>query len=249
MKLTFSPPQFPCTNCGQPIHPSRVVKLFCADLCKNEADYVRYHRRCILDGRVDQPDIQFALRTKRAFILSGGYSSKERHLPNKIRDLVLQRNKGLCQVCGKAGTEIDHINGSNDELSNLQLLCQKCHNEKTALSLKPLDKNDPQYDKNVRKAEELNVRVHAIDPLQECDDQDQWPNTYRTILNQRKQEYYQAVGMALLPLVEQSLSARKIAVLLNGQNIVTFSGNGKWEHKAVSKIMKIVDSKQSDKTE
>jgi hypothetical protein len=61
----------------------------------------------------------------------------------RISDLVVQRlmtrSDGCCQVCGlvlKDSYEVDHIvpraaGGSNQE-SNLQLLCMKCHREKTS---------------------------------------------------------------------------------------------------------------------
>ena len=59
----------------------------------------------------------------------------------KLRKVVLIRDKYLCQVCLKAGrltsaTTVDHIlgkaAGGMDELDNLQSLCDPCHHQKTA---------------------------------------------------------------------------------------------------------------------
>ncbi|GHB30560.1 HNH endonuclease [Salinicola rhizosphaerae] len=59
----------------------------------------------------------------------------------RIRDRVLQRDKGLCQACLRAGrvtpaTEVDHIvnleSGGTDDDSNLEAICSPCHKAKTA---------------------------------------------------------------------------------------------------------------------
>ena len=57
-----------------------------------------------------------------------------------VRDVAMNRDCGLCQVCRRAGTataatEVDHIigkaKGGTDELSNLQAICRSCHKAKT----------------------------------------------------------------------------------------------------------------------
>ena len=59
----------------------------------------------------------------------------------RVRAAVIARDKGLCQVCLKAGIitqarEVDHIvnkaSGGGNEWSNLQALCKRCHRVKTA---------------------------------------------------------------------------------------------------------------------
>ena len=58
----------------------------------------------------------------------------------KARELALQRDCGLCQVCARAGrvtlaAEVDHVvpkfEGGTDDLGNLQGICRACHKLKT----------------------------------------------------------------------------------------------------------------------
>lgn len=59
----------------------------------------------------------------------------------KLRKVVLQRDAGLCQPCRTKGTLtpaniVDHIipkaEGGFDDMDNLQVICRRCHIEKTA---------------------------------------------------------------------------------------------------------------------
>ncbi len=59
----------------------------------------------------------------------------------KLRELVLRRDGGLCQVCLAAGNitsarEVDHVTpkaeGGTEDLANLQAICKPCHQAKTA---------------------------------------------------------------------------------------------------------------------
>ncbi|HIF9075746.1 TPA: HNH endonuclease [Photobacterium damselae] len=80
-----------------------------------------------------------------------GWGSYQQQNPNRIyntarwrrtRNIVLHRDKGLCQNCLKQGRYIsanhcDHIisianGGSVWDIKNLQMLCKKCHEKKTA---------------------------------------------------------------------------------------------------------------------
>ena len=58
----------------------------------------------------------------------------------KLRERVLRRDGGLCSACVRKGlvelaTTVDHIvpkaKGGSDDLSNLQSLCESCHDDKT----------------------------------------------------------------------------------------------------------------------
>ena len=70
-------------------------------------------------------------------VIGGGHGSKW----DSIRARVLKRDKGLCQLCLRAGVvreakTVDHIipkaHGGTDADSNLQSLCWPCHKAKTA---------------------------------------------------------------------------------------------------------------------
>lgn len=68
---------------------------------------------------------------------------RHRRLPERVYDaqwrhlrlVVLQRDQGRCQQCGKPGNEVDHIQsvrlGGKTTLDNLQTLCKRCHSAKT----------------------------------------------------------------------------------------------------------------------
>jgi 5-methylcytosine-specific restriction protein A len=73
----------------------------------------------------------------------GGKSRHERGYGtawDKLRKVVLQRDRHLCQLCKEAGrvrvgTHVDHIlakaNGGSDDLTNLRVVCASCHALKT----------------------------------------------------------------------------------------------------------------------
>ena len=68
------PPPFICLNSDQSFEVTGQVKLFCSELCKEEAKFVRYFRRCSHDGRINQADVQEALEIRFAHIMAGGLS-------------------------------------------------------------------------------------------------------------------------------------------------------------------------------
>lgn len=49
----------------------------------------------------------------------------------KIRARIIERDRGLCQLCGNEGNHVDHIQersqGGGDEDDNLRLLCRNCN--------------------------------------------------------------------------------------------------------------------------
>jgi 5-methylcytosine-specific restriction endonuclease McrA len=60
------------------------------------------------------------------------------NIPDAVRKYVLERDGGQCQSCGKNAREaqlhIDHIiplaKGGSNDISNLQVLCQQCNQNK-----------------------------------------------------------------------------------------------------------------------
>lgn len=66
-----------------------------------------------------------------------GYASRRWR---RIRELVIERDGGSCQICGRLGRQVAHIRdrrlGGSDDPSNLRLLCDSCHSRETALETK-----------------------------------------------------------------------------------------------------------------
>ncbi len=172
---------FPCLNCGQSV---RKAKLYCSELCAQEASFVRYVRGCYRDGRDQQPDVQAAIQIKLAMILGGGYPEQERQLPKSVREAVFKRDKGRCQKCGQPGDQIDHICGSSNDMNNLQLLCRACHNQKTKDSFVRITAES--HPKEWAKVKNLYCRIETTEPIQPCDGED-WENIWRQILSERRQ--------------------------------------------------------------
>ncbi len=171
---------FPCLNCDELI--PRAV-LFCSDCCQQEASYVRYSRACIADGRIEREDVQEALRIKLALILGGGYPISLRRVSDDIRSAVIERDQGQCRKCGGPANQIDHICGSENTLDNLQLLCLKCHNEKTTAGFTRITPET--HPEEWKKAQSLRARVRTPKPTRLCDDSD-WKNLWQVIQKARR---------------------------------------------------------------
>ena len=173
-----------CLNCDGLIPPHvRPGTLFCSEICKQRADTVRYGRRVNRDGRIRDPLVAEALRTKMAFaVTDGGYPSTLRELDLDTRNAVVERDGGRCVLCGQPGIEIDHIAGSSSELSNLQLLCHDCHMAKTQENFRPIEPGS-QADKIWS---ELMARINSPEPMHECDNEVTWPSRWRQIAAERR---------------------------------------------------------------
>jgi 5-methylcytosine-specific restriction endonuclease McrA len=109
---------------------------------------IRYIRNCHGDGRDRRPDVQEAIRTRIAMVLSGGYPERERRLAEKIRAEVLERAGGRCEQCGRvldfdgstgdqdAMATIQHVMGNSSDLSNLKAWCWRCNMDDAQNSLR-----------------------------------------------------------------------------------------------------------------
>lgn len=177
---SLTPICLPCVNCDQPISLTTQVRLFCSEVCGDEARFVRYVRRCTGDGRIKRPDVREAIKIKFAHILSGGYPAKERRLSKSQREAVFSRDEWRCQECGQPGTTIDHVSGSSNEIENLRLLCRACHNKKTASGFVEIA---PEQKEQVKR---LRSRTQTKVPQRSCDDEQQWPTLYRRLMKSRR---------------------------------------------------------------
>lgn len=174
---------FHCVNCFSVIEETRNVRAYCSELYGQEADWVRYARRCHADGRDRQSDVKQALRIRLALVLGGGYPKLVRQLPESARRAVFERDGGRCRICGEPGTEIDHGSGNSADLANLQLLCDSCHNKKTISSFVKITKEShPQV---WARREALIQRAMASQPLRLCDAEN-WSVMQRELLTSRR---------------------------------------------------------------
>jgi 5-methylcytosine-specific restriction endonuclease McrA len=166
----------------------RQVKLFCSEACGDEAKLVRYARRCISDGRINQPDVQEAIQIRIAHALSGGYSERERRVLPSLRSAVIARDGGRCRKCGQPGTDIDHIHSSSNELDNLQLLCGTCHNKKTKARFVEITPELERYSEINAKRDSLHLRIEASVPQRPCDDEKKWSTSHLQFMTERREK-------------------------------------------------------------
>ena len=111
--------------------------------------------------------MQYAITVRLAQIAAGGYHERKRALSPEQRSEVFSRYKGQCVLCGAPGTEVDHIRGSSNEPSNVQLLCTPCHRKKTELSFRAATSQEI-----AEVFEPIRKRATAPAPLQPSDTPD-----------------------------------------------------------------------------
>ena len=182
-----------------------------------------------------------AIRIRRAHLLSGGYSRLQRDISNELRDRVIKRDKRLCRMCKRPGKEIDHINGDSKSLHNLQLLCSKCHREKTISSLKNYDEDTPNFKILQDKARELDLRVYIKDPLLPCDDETDWKKKKTEIIDERRKCFFHSLKCMFRG--KNKLSQIKTAQFLNENKIPNFSGYNKWNRESAKNLLEHLYSK------
>ncbi|MBT9605750.1 HNH endonuclease signature motif containing protein [Microbacterium sp.] len=197
-----------CANCLTEL-PIDIQGLYCSTWCQEVAAHVRYLRRVFRDGRFTDPDVQLAIHTKNAFLLVGGYRSLGRKLTPRLRAEVRVRDGGRCQQCGKAGAEVDHIQGNSDELENLQLLCLDCHHEKTAQNLVPASDNSKRLLKALMK-----TRVQPGDPQLLTDDEQEWNGIWRRLQSERKERFNERLRAADIRVRRDDSHAKKVLAFL-----------------------------------
>lgn len=176
----FSAFPFQCANCSSVIEGT---KMYCSQLCSQEAEWVRYVRRCRRDGRDQRSDVIEVIRIRLAHILAGGYDKLARKLLDSVREAIIKRDQGRCRVCGQPADEIDHISGSSSDPDNLQLLCDLCHNKKTVASFVRITKDS--HPEAWEKAQLLKRRAAAKGPLQLCDSEE-WGELQKQLLQKRR---------------------------------------------------------------
>lgn len=181
-----------CLNCEAPLIGATQSMLFCGSYCQEESKYVRYHRRVLRDGRINQQDVAGALQTRRALLLGGGYNQRARQLSPKVRESVFTRTGGRCAKCGAEATEIDHIystfpDGLNHP-DNLQPLCRSCHDLKTQAGMVPLfELSDVDRAAAERRIFEWEMRIQTPTPRRPSDDELNWEKVWRQLSRERRE--------------------------------------------------------------
>lgn len=161
-----------CPNCDGPILDG--PKLFCTEQCSQTAGLVRWWRNILVNGKIDDIDIQDLVHMRLVKTVKGGYPRKERHLDPVQRYEIFERDKGLCVQCKQPGKEIDHIHGSSADPSNLQLLCRLCHEDKTYRELDKLETPE-----EIAAAKVIEARATSTAPVRVCDDPAIWNDIWR----------------------------------------------------------------------
>lgn len=177
----------PCVECGAPIELTGYPRLYCSDRCRQILKLIHYGRRVFRDGRLDNdPFVKDAIGMRIAHIMAGGYRETARGLPSNVRQAIVTRDGGQCQLCGEAATQIDHIVGDSSDPSNLRALCAACN---MAAAKKQMVRASPKQQRVIGGFVE---RMVAEPPLFGRDDELAWDSAYRSIKSQRREEMRQA---------------------------------------------------------
>lgn len=169
-----------CLNCDGPVDDGA---NFCSPLCVQTAKTIRYGRAVYADGRIELPDVAEALRIKLASVLGGGYPEAERRVSSARRAAVFTRDGGICQLCHDApATQVDHLDGSSDDLENLRGVCDSCHRGRTLASVRAATPAEVLIGIGIR------ARIDAASPLRACDDHETWAGTWRSLQRDRRRQ-------------------------------------------------------------
>ncbi len=170
-----------CVNCDAVLDQPR---LFCTEACQQQAGLVRYLRRTIEDGRILDNEILEAVGTRIVILNGGGYPARARKISQARRDEIILRDRSVCQICGKPGTEIDHIDGSSDDPANLRLLCGPCNRRRVEIAIRTVTANsDPELFAYIEAlAEDTAHRAAAGLPIRFVDDAG-WSTQWRIVQN------------------------------------------------------------------
>lgn len=151
------------------------------------ASFVRYARRIVRDPiRSVDPDVKEAIQVRQAILIGGGYPERARHLTDEQRAAIIERDDGKCVRCGEPANQIDHIAGSSNDPSNLQLLCFRCHNAKTRQAFVPASPEQ------ITWAKELwDTRIFVDQPVRLCNDDQHWDSPCRKLKSERSERLWE----------------------------------------------------------
>jgi hypothetical protein len=169
-----------CPNCDRA--PGEAESLFCGELCRQEASFVRYVRSAIATGRIaNRGVLRLGLGTQLIMLANGGYATRARTVAPDVRVAVRKRESGRCRLCGDPGTAIDHIAGDDSRIANLQLLCTECNTNKMAAGVVVItrESHPESFAFIERQRKRLAARSASERVLRICDDEQEWKAQWR----------------------------------------------------------------------
>ncbi len=175
-----------CANCDAALEIENQT-LFCGEFCTQLASFVRYARRVVRDPvRSVDSEVREAIRTRMAILIGGGYPERARRLTDEQRSAIIERDEGKCVRCGEPANEIDHIAGSASDPSNLQLLCDRCHNAKTKQAFVPASPEQSAWARDLWE-----TRIFVEQPTRLCDDDQRWDSVWRKLKSERGERLWE----------------------------------------------------------
>jgi len=234
---------FPCVNCDGPIPWERRIKVYCTTFCREQVKHIRWMRSTIYRGVWDDPEVAEARKIRIAHLNSGGYMSLGRRIPIESRHAVRDKFQDICAQCGEDAIdgEIDHISGSSNSLENLQLLCSKCHREKTLANIRPIPPDDPRIGEIEILHEELHERAFSFQAKKICDNHISWSEKEPKLRKTRKLEYFRFLAPVVKPMIESGMSKNAIKQRLNEIGIPTISGYYEWSKDATREMIRSLE--------
>ncbi|MFK0297146.1 HNH endonuclease [Streptomyces sp. NPDC090442] len=168
-----------CANCDAqlPDDLSHRPVLFCSTGCAQLAESIRYRRKLRSEGREDDTEAMYGFRMKFLQALAGGY--RNIRTTSEVRQAVIERAAGSCEMCGALGAQVDHIDGPPQQLGNLQLLCLDCHRAKAEAWLRPASAEE-----RARIEHIFATRIRPAEPTRLCDDSE-WVASWRGLRRER----------------------------------------------------------------
>lgn len=95
-----------CPNCDAVVSSTR--SPYCSDFCREQAAFVRQFRKSVAEESIFDVERQMGMGQALWNLQGGGFPRRQTMVPVKVLAKVIERDGGVCQVCGAPATEIDH---------------------------------------------------------------------------------------------------------------------------------------------
>lgn len=155
-----------CPNCDEIFLEE---KLYCSDECQDAAATVRYVRKAMKDGRVFLLEVREGIGQRLMHQCAGGYD-RNRRMSNAHRRAIFERDAHKCRICGSPADQIDHIDGSSNDPSNLRAVCRSCNLVLSRQNTRRASDDEKEYIEETLSA--MALRIAAPEPFKLCDRND-----------------------------------------------------------------------------